>query len=134
MSLSESQIHVAIVDYLNAVLPAKDGWFVQHTPNKPRSAIQGAKEKRMGAQKGWPDLMIVGPRKDPEPQGWFMEVKKPGGRLSPEQKAMHARLIKVGFGVGTVKSVEEARRLAIAFGLPIRDVSGAVLHDLRRVA
>jgi hypothetical protein len=134
MSLSESQIQADIVTYLRAVLPAKDGWLVQHAANKPRSMIQGAKEKRMGAQKGWPDLMIVGPRKDPEPPGWFMEVKKPGGRLTPEQKDMHAKLHRVGFGVGTVKSLEEARRLAIAWGLPLRDVSGAVLNNMREVA
>jgi hypothetical protein len=131
--MTEAQIQADIILYLRTVLPAKDGWIVQHTANKPRSAIQGAKEKKMGAVKGWPDVLIVGPRKDPEPPGWFLEVKKPGGRLTPEQKDMHVKLHKIGFGVGTVKSRDEARRLAIAWGLPIREVSNTNV-PMREVA
>lgn len=121
--MSESQIQTAIVGYLRTALPKP--WLIQHTANKPRSKIAGAIEKKMGSIKGWPDLMVLGPvsADQARPHAWFIEVKTDKGRLSPEQKELHARLIGLGFGVGTVRSIDDARRLAIAWGLPLREAA-----------
>lgn len=33
-------------------------YLVQHTPNGLRSRVQGGREKRLGAVRGWPDLAV----------------------------------------------------------------------------
>jgi hypothetical protein len=112
----EQQIQKAIVRFLEEGLP-KD-WIVVHTANKPRSRIAGAIEKSMGAKAGMPDLVIYGSMPTAYPYTTFFEVKSDKGRLSPEQAAMHAKLIKQGFLVFVVRSLEDAKRACIAAGFP----------------
>lgn len=123
----EDPVQIAIKAYLEATLPS--GWIVQHTANKPRSAQQGAREKRLGAKAGWPDLGIYGPDPDlPEAEPrigrtYFIEVKAPRGATSAEQREMHDRLMDAGFRVGVARSVDEAAKLVARWGLPSRDAS-----------
>jgi hypothetical protein len=124
--VSEDQIHVAILDYLRAVLP--HGWIVKFTPNKPRSKIQGGREKRMGAIAGWPDLMILGPGSlagymHQAPYAWFLEIKSAKGRVSDAQKDVHDRLRDIGFRVGVARSIDDARSLCKRWGLPLREAA-----------
>lgn len=97
---AEEILQIEVVTYLNARLP--NGWIVQHTANKPRSRTSGAIEKRMGAQAGWPDIGIYGPRR----QVIFIELKA-GTDTRESQDDMHMRLTCLGFPVKVARSLTE---------------------------
>jgi hypothetical protein len=115
----EGPLQVSIVQYARAVLP--HGWIVKHTANKPRSKFQGAREKRMGAKAGWPDVDIIGPADFP-PCLWLLEVKPEHGRLSEEQAACHDQLKDLGHNVRVVRSIDDVRRAFRDWNLPTCDV------------
>lgn len=124
--MSEDQIQTAIVGYLRQMLPS--GWIVQSTANKPRSAIQGAREKKMGAIAGWPDLAILGTTSlagymHEAPYAWFIEVKAAKGRVRETQTDVHDRLRDIGFKVGVARSIDDARALCRKWGLPLREAA-----------
>jgi hypothetical protein len=124
--VSESQIQTSIVQYLRQMLPS--GWIVQSTANKPRSAIQGSIEKKMGAIAGWPDIQILGTGSlsgymHEAPYAWFLEIKSAKGRVSDAQKDVHDRLRDIGFRVGVARSIDDARALCKRWGLPLREAA-----------
>src|SRR4051812_34775497 len=122
--MSESQIQTAIIGYLRQMLPS--GWIVQSTANKPRSAIQGSLEKKMGAIAGWPDIQILGQayvHHNPAPYAWFIEVKAAKGRVRDTQTDVHDRLRDIGFQVGVARSIDDARALCKKWGLPLREAA-----------
>ncbi len=115
---AEGPIQRAILHYLRATLP--HGFLIQSTANKPRSRVQGAREKAMGAVKGWPDLAIYGPARYGATV-WFAEIKAPGGKVSDAQKDVHDRLMGLGFNVRILRSVEDARKAVSDWRLPSND-------------
>lgn len=122
----EGPVHRAVYDYLRAALP--HAWIVQHTPNKPRSQMQGAREKRMGAVAGWPDLAVYGRMfSDAEPDGLpfacFFEVKPPGKTAEPHQRDVHDALLDIGFRTAVVRSIDDVRRWAWNWNLPVSDAT-----------
>lgn len=124
--MSEDAIHRSILAYLRQVLP--QGWIIKHVPNKPRSAIQGKREKDMGAMAGWPDLMIFGTTSlvgymHEAPFAWFIEVKAAKGRVRETQTDVHDRLRDIGFKVGVARSIDDARALCKRWGLPLREAA-----------
>ena len=95
--------------------------LVHHSPNGAHLAGgEVARFKQMGAllgdgmKRGWPDLIVLwSPNK-----GCLIEVKRQGGRLSPEQKAMHELLQSLRWPIATVRSFEEAYLFLVACGAP----------------
>jgi hypothetical protein len=83
----------------------RQDWLFAHYPagerNDPRVA---AKLKSMGLQKGWPDFILVAPG------GCMhcMELKREGGKLSPEQDDFQTHCIKHGIPYVVAHSVTEA--------------------------
>src|SRR5690554_3215893 len=75
---SEHHVQVSIVEYLDKALPATVR--AVGVSNNPRSKIAKAMEKARGMRKGFPDILLTGAVHG------FMEVKKEGGRLAPEQR------------------------------------------------
>lgn len=67
---------------------------------------EGAKLKRMGSQKGWPDLHLVVARGGFH--SLFIEMKVKGGTVSMEQKTIHALLQEEGHRVSVCWSAGEA--------------------------
>ena len=120
----EDPIHIAIIDYLKATLP--HGWVIQHTPNKPRSKIAGAQEKRMGALAGWPDIAVYGVEDVVTSVVYFLEVKAPKGRVSDNQHTVHDKLKDLGFKVAVVRSVDDVRAKVKEWRIPSKD---AALND-----
>ena len=61
------------------------------------------------SRKGWPDLCVLG-------HGWavWLEVKKPGGTVSPSQRALINRMQTAGLEVHVVRSVAEAKLILMA--------------------
>lgn len=69
---------------------AVPGWQWTHIPlGEERSAITGARLKRMGAQPGWPDFILIPPlRLQLLSVPHFLELKRKGSaRLTPAQQA-----------------------------------------------
>ena len=80
--------------------------FIHHSPNggkretKTNAAGQtycpeGARLKKMGTLKGFPDLFLYIPRGGY--CGLFIEMKVKGGSTSLEQRAIHKRMMSVGY-------------------------------------
>jgi len=109
----EADIQRAFCIWLDggALLPGVVYW---HTPNsgEGRNAFQGKILKQQGVKAGIPDLLFLW-------GGLYgLEMKKPGGVLSPAQRAMHARLTAAGLvGVATANSLEGARQVLRTWGL-----------------
>lgn len=68
---------------------------------------QAARRKRMGVKKGVPDLCLPVPRGPYA--GLYLELKKPGGRLSEEQKWWLDQLNRQGCCAAVCYGWEEAR-------------------------
>jgi hypothetical protein len=113
---SEHAIQAAIIEYLRAVLPRT--YRAVAVANSPRSAIAGAKEKARGMAKGFPDMILIGP----DGVCAFMEVKRPGGRLSPEQAEWGEWIVNGGGEYAVVRSVDDVAACLKAWNVPVRDV------------
>ena len=114
--MTEDALQRQIVQYLAIVLPR--GWMVQHTANKPRSAIQGAREKAMGAVAGWPDITVIG-----RDFVGFLEVKAPKGVLSAKQREVHETLRALGHRVAVVRSCEDVSQALALWGVATKEHS-----------
>lgn len=112
----EGPVQTAIVNYLRATLPAH--FKVKHTANRPRSRTQGAREKRMGAIAGWPDLEVWG-----SGRVHLIEVKDEGEGVPAYQLQLHAELRATGFEVGIARSIGDASDLVRLWNLPTRDAA-----------
>ena len=96
----EQALHRACAQFLDIALPSDACWF--HPPNGgARSPVEAAIFKGLGVKPGVPDLVIVH-------RGRLIaiELKAPGGHLTPAQKAMHERLQLAGAVVTTTESLE----------------------------
>ena len=113
----EGPVHRAVLDALQLRLGVR--YIVQHTPNRPRSKVQGGREKRLGAVRGWPDLAVYGPGKL-GPTVWFGEVKPPGVPVPGYQRELHDRLRGAGFAVAVLRGVDDVEAALAEWGLPIR--------------
>ena len=110
----EQIIHQAIVAHLRARLPA--GWLYWHTPNGGRRGrVEGAIFKALGVRAGIPDLFVYG-----EGRLYGIEVKAPGGSLTPAQHETIDALVKQGCPVIVAKSADFAMDGLKALGVPLR--------------
>lgn len=121
----ETPIHIAIVEWLEVVLPKT--WIVHHSPNTRKLKPQTGKLfKRMGTKAGFPDIMIIGKDRNVplRPEVYFVEVKAPNekkSKPSETQIAFAKKARALGFEVEEARSIEDMRRLAYEWNLPIRE-------------
>jgi hypothetical protein len=111
----EDELAASVASAMAYLLPS-DAVFTAWDLSNARSAMEGARKKRLGCVAGWPDCSI-----------WWhgrvvlLELKRSrGGQLSPAQKALHPRLEAAGFPVCVVRSVPEALDAVAAAGVPLR--------------
>lgn len=112
---AELDTHIAIVNYLNRVLP---GHCAFHVPNGEKRDIRtAAKLKRMGTRAGIPDLQV------PYYGGkvLWLEVKKPRGRTSKAQSDYINELRNMGHTVAIVESIEDVRNALKSVGIVTRE-------------
>lgn len=117
---TERQVQRQILAMLGACFPEV---LAHHSPNGAHLAGSSVQRfKQMGAllgdgvKKGWPDLIVLW-----RGGGALLEVKRPKtGRLSDEQKALHARLEAIGWPVATVTSAIDAHAFLKGCGAPCR--------------
>ncbi|MGJ0508907.1 MAG: VRR-NUC domain-containing protein [Methylocystis sp.] len=127
---SERQVQRLILRMIGVCFPSV---FVTAIPNGAHLAGNAtARFKQIGALKGdgmkvgMPDLLILWPFN----QGAFIEVKRPKtGRLSEEQKAVHAVLTGLGWPVATVNSPDNAYRFLRDQGAPWSGVEWVPLES-----
>ena len=81
----------------------KAGYLVTHVPIGDAWSRRRIRQSYMGTQPGWPDLVVCGS----EGEVVFVEVKLPGGKLSPAQGVIHSRLRAMGHDVVVAKSVSD---------------------------
>lgn len=116
--MTEHTTQTAIVRYLETVLP--NTYRVVHVANNPRSRVSGALEKARGAKKGFPDLIIIGPA---DRGCAFLEVKKEGQYLRPEQKEWRDWLSGSGHEYAVVRSIEDVRETLVAWNVSTREAA-----------
>lgn len=81
--------------------------LLYHIANEgTRSAARGRLQKKQGVRAGCPDLCLSVARGGFF--GLYIEMKRLGGRLTPEQKEFHADLREQGYRVDTCYGAESA--------------------------
>lgn len=102
MKRPEEVIHKTVV--LHLLARAYPDVFFWHTPNGgKRHVAEAVKFKAMGVVAGVPDLLIL--------KGgtlYALELKAPGGRLSPAQRVVGPRMEKCGAVISVANSIDEA--------------------------
>ena len=100
---SEFLIHIAIADVLRRwSLPGVE-WT--HFPaGELRTAATAGRLARLGTRRGWADFQIF----HADGRVMFLEVKRPGGRLSPDQQRIGDHLKKAGHAFAVVDNLEAA--------------------------
>jgi hypothetical protein len=108
-AMSEGMLHRAVVQQI--VIRAHPTVFWAHIPNgEKRSQITGALLKAMGVQRGVPDLLFI-----QDGKVYFLELKTAKGRLSLEQRAVHAALREAGAIVETAYGLDAAIAQLVAW-------------------
>lgn len=109
--MREEDIHRKVVHYIKAAIVADVAWT--HMPaGEDRSPIIGGKLKGLGTQPGWPDLQFLR-------QGRFygLELKRIGGKVSPNQSAAHFDIIRSGSIVAVAYGYDAAIATLKGWGL-----------------
>ncbi len=80
---SELDLHLAVAGLLRRFL--RSDWRWTHVASgEHRDVRTAAKLKAMGVQRGWPDIVLLSPDRG---MLHSLELKRAGGRLSPDQQA-----------------------------------------------
>lgn len=105
-SLSEAQFQQ------QAVLAAQlRGWWVYAPPKNARKCYRCGNVIKTPSNPGWPDLFLLHAERQ---KVLVIELKKKdGGRLSDEQKAVHARFAACGLPVITLYTTEWDRLIQL---------------------
>jgi hypothetical protein len=115
----ESLLQCAVADLLRRhALPE---WRWSHFPaGERRDVITGAKLKRFGLQRGWPDIQLL------SPHGRFygLELKRIGESLTEDQADFQIWCIKNAVHYSVAYSTEEALAVLNAWGA-LRLIGGA---------
>jgi hypothetical protein len=102
-SSPEYVLTVAVAQAFRAHLDIRGIKWTHFPAGEKRTAITGAKLKRMGMQPGWPDFQIIGIAG----QYIGIELKAGKGGLNENQKALHPELRDWGAKVYECRSVTE---------------------------
>jgi hypothetical protein len=120
MNRPEQQIHKAVVSHLNTRAESKV--FFWHTPNEgKRGWTNAAALKAMGMTAGVPDLLIL-----KSGRMYALELKAPGGRLTPSQVLVMGRMQDCGAEASVAFSLDEALVTLECWGILKRNSSNRV--------
>lgn len=110
--MKERDIHRAVVQYLRLALPA--GSIARTIPGG-----DGSRTQAPGYIKGTPDIYCV-----VDGRAYFLEVKGPRGRWSPEQVIEQRMCESAGARYAVVHSVENCRDVLVSWGINPRATLG----------
>lgn len=100
---AEAELHKAIWQHI-LLYGAKDVIAFHPANGEVRSKRTGARLKAMGVVPGVPDLCFT----LADGHSAYMEIKAPGGRLSPEQKAFQRKCELMGVEYACVFGIDAA--------------------------
>lgn len=119
MHRPEQKLHISVVAFLGRALPPEIVLFHPANGGK-RTKPEASLLKAMGVLPGVPDLVAI----MPNGQAAFIELKAPGGQLSPEQAAVRTKLLAAGCAYAVCRTLDEVEatitRWLAAFGLKPR--------------
>ena len=121
--MTEESLHRSVAAYLMACLPPTVIWST--IPLGGGGRVRGAKLKAMGALKGLPDILILHPDTG---RAYFVELKSPKGRVSPEQLQLHRRLFASHVDTCIARSISDVENFLIAAGFPMRGALVRIEH------
>jgi hypothetical protein len=78
-----------------------------------RTAATAGKLARMGTRRGYPDFMIF----HADGRVDFLEVKRPGGKLTSDEAHIAARMIRAGHRFTVVDSFKAAVSVLVTWGV-----------------
>lgn len=113
---SEGALQADIVGFLRVVL-SPDHLVYANANAAQRTSTGRAGNAVPGLMPGIPDLSIACPRGGP---CLYLEVKRPGGKLSPAQEHVIGRLQSAGGFVAVVTSIDEVEAALASWGIPTR--------------
>lgn len=97
----EQKLQEAVVAYISLAHPK---CIVAAVPNEGRrSRIGGGAMRRAGMCSGFPDLIVLAPGS----KTLFIELKSKVGVLSDNQKAIHPRILTLGFPLLVARTLDE---------------------------
>ena len=114
---SEFKLHVMVADVLDRW--GTKGWRHTHLPfgeyrgDPERAKITGARLKRMGTKKGWPDFILCSPY---PPEVHFLELKRKGAQLTDEQDDLAAWFDTNGYTYAVADTFKDAIDILKAWG------------------
>ncbi len=120
----EGPIHRAVLSWLRVVLPEALIFHAANESRRPGRAghVERAMNAANGVLPGVPDLIgltFTGP--------FFMEVKAPGGALSPAQREFRDRLAVLGYPRwAVVRGIDDAKDALARWGIPTREAGSLV--------
>lgn len=129
MADREGPIQRSIIAYLRRVLP---GAIIHHSANElnMRGADAAriiAKSKAAGMLPGFPDILIFH-----RGQGYCIEVKAEGGKLSPAQRDVRDLLIGQGIPWAVCRSIDDTRERLAAWGVETNDAQVVEISGEKR--
>ena len=112
--MTENELQKQVVNWLHVALP--EGCVFHHSPNEgTRHVAFKRKLKLMGTKFGWPDLEIFVPADQSRvgiSTSIFIELKRlKGGKLTPTQEEMKARLLLAGCHWGLARSLKQVHEI-----------------------
>lgn len=112
----EAPIQQEIVEWLRKAMPFAVVHHARGEINRSGKtwAKELAKAKRLGALKGFPDLIVL-PYSNVG--ALFFEVKAEGGYATKDQKKMHEQMTELGYRVAVVRSVDDVRESLKEWGI-----------------
>lgn len=110
----EFRLSCVVADHLARALPPRAVW--SHFPaGEARSEITGARLKRMGLARGWPDYLIL---IDGRLLG--IELKASGGKVSDVQRDVGDAFVANGAAWTIARSLDDVEAFLIANDVPLR--------------
>jgi len=110
----EFKFACVIADYLSRALPTRALWTAFPAGEK-RSAVTGARLKRMGMQRGWPDIIVILDGKT-----FGIELKAGKGKLSDVQLAVADAFVANGAPWVCARSTQEVEAFLTEQGVQLR--------------
>jgi hypothetical protein len=101
----------AVIEHLR-IRPAPNVFAFHPANGGRRSPIEAKILKGLGVTAGVPDIIAIR-----DGRAFFLELKAPGGRLSPAQIAAHSLLASAGAQVATADNLDAALRQLEAWQL-----------------
>lgn len=103
----EAVLQKAVIAYLSAALP-RNALATTFPMSGGANFLKGPSLASQGAVRGFPDIIILH-----EAKCYAIELKSTTGRLSPEQREVHAKLQDARVPVAVCRSVDDVRRFLV---------------------